>query len=79
MNPRYAIGQQYWTRGKGSRLCTVIDIHTTYNVAGNVVKLRYVATHEFMGQVVTDSDVPELSITMGLVQVRDKNEREEIR
>lgn len=67
MNPRFQIGQQYNTRGAFPRLCTVTDIHTTYNSKGEFVKLRYVATHEFMGQTVTESDVVETSIAMGAV------------
>jgi hypothetical protein len=62
---RYAIGTQYTTRRKFPRKCTVVDIHTTINHAGNIVKVRYVATHEFMGQTITDSDVIETTITMG--------------
>ena len=63
--PRYAIGQQFTTRGKARRLCTVVDILTTYNSAGECVDIRYVATHEFMGQVVTDRTVTETTIAMG--------------
>lgn len=65
MNPRFQIGQQFNTRGKFPRLCTVVDILTTYNSKGELVKLRYVAIHTFMGQVVTESDVVETTIAMG--------------
>lgn len=64
---KYQIGTTFATRGKHSKLCTVTDIHRTYNSQGELVKLRYVATHEFMGQVVTDYDVPETTIAMGHV------------
>lgn len=63
----YAIGTQYKTRGKQPRLCTVVDILRTYNSANELVKTRYVAQHEFMGQVVTDRDVCATTIAMGLV------------
>lgn len=36
---------------------TVVDILTTTNSKGEVVSVRYVATHDFMGQTVTDSDI----------------------
>jgi hypothetical protein len=65
MTPRFSIGQQFTTRGKGSKLCTVTDILTTTNSKGEVVKIRYVATHEFCGQTVTDHDVLETTIAMG--------------
>lgn len=67
-SPKFSIGQQFKTRGKQSRLCTVVDILKTYNAAGEQVRLRYVATHEFMGKTVTDYDVPETTIAMGLAQ-----------
>lgn len=66
--PRFTIGQQYRTRGKAPRLCTVVDILRTYNARGDMVKLRYVATHDFLGQTITDHDVVETSIVMGLVE-----------
>jgi len=62
---RFTIGHQFKTRGKASRLCTVTDILRTYNAAGELVRIRYVATHEMMGQTVTDHDVCETSIMMG--------------
>lgn len=67
MTPRFQIGQKFKTRGQFPRLCTVTDIHTTYNSKGEFVKFRYVATHDFMGQTVTDSEVVETSIAMGVV------------
>lgn len=63
--PRFSIGTQYLTRGKHPRLCTVTDVLRTYNSAGELVRLRYVATHEFMGQTLTDSDVCDTTIAMG--------------
>jgi len=62
---RYPIGWQFKTRGKHPRVCTVTDILRTYNAAGDMVELRYVATHELMGQTVTDRSVCETTIAMG--------------
>lgn len=67
MTPRFQIGQQFNTRGKFPRLCTVTDILTTYNSKGEFVELRYVATHQIAGQTVTDRNVIETSIAMGAV------------
>jgi hypothetical protein len=41
-----------------------------------MVKFRYLATHEFMGQTVTDSDVCETTIAMGLVEAVRPKEHE---
>lgn len=68
MTPRFPIGTKYKTRGKFPRLCTVTDILTTYNSKGEFVKLRYVATHEFLGATITESDVVETTIAMGEVK-----------
>ena len=65
----FEIGQQFKTRGKAPRLCTIVDILKTYNSAGELVKTRYVATHEFMGRTVTDRDVCETTVAMGLIDV----------
>ena len=63
----YPIGTQFKTRGKVPRLCTVTDILKTYNSAGELVKIRYVAQHDFMGQKVNDYDVVATTIAMGLM------------
>jgi len=66
LTQRFPIGTRFALRGKGSRLATVVDVWRTYNLAGELVKLRYVATHEFAGQTVTDSDVVDTTIARGL-------------
>ncbi|WP_020472406.1 hypothetical protein [Zavarzinella formosa] len=63
--PRYKIGHQFLSRGKNPRLCTITDILATTNSKGDVVKIRYVATHEFMGQVLTDHDVCDAAVAIG--------------
>ena len=65
--PQFAIGQQFMTRCREPHLCTIIDVHKTYNAAGELVKYRYVATHEFMGQTLTDCEVPEAMVARGII------------
>ncbi len=65
--PKYKIGTRYKTRGKHPRICTVVNIHHTYDLNGELIKTRYVSEHEFLGQVVTDFDVPQVTIDMGLI------------
>lgn len=64
--PRFKIGSQFWSRGKVSHLCTITDILRTTNSAGELVKLRYVATHEFMGHLLEDNDVCETTIAISI-------------
>lgn len=67
MTPRFKIGQKYIPVGdKNKAIHTVVDIHTTMNSAGEVVRLRYVSTHEFCGQMVTDYDVSDTRIARGV-------------
>ena len=66
--PKFQIGQQFKTRGKHPRLCTVRDILKTYNSKGEMVKVRYVATHKLMGQEIADYDVVGTTIALGLIQ-----------
>lgn len=68
MEPRFPIGTKFKTAGKHPRLCTVIDILKTYNSMGDLVSIRYVATHDFSGQMVTDRDVVDATIARGLIQ-----------
>lgn len=64
--PKFSIGTKFKTRGKTPRLCTVIDVLRTFNSANELVSIRYVATHEFLGQIVSSKDVCETTIAMGL-------------
>ncbi|WOB06508.1 hypothetical protein [Piscinibacter gummiphilus] len=66
----YPIGTKFARRVSAKRtdVCTVVDIHRTYNNAGELVKTRYVATHEFLGQVVTDHDVVAVTIARNLIE-----------
>jgi hypothetical protein len=64
----HPIGTQFMSRCKHPLLCTVVDVLTTRNSAGDIVKVRYVAVHEFMGRVVADHDVTHTAISMGKVQ-----------
>lgn len=68
MEVRFTIGTRFKTRGKNPKVCIIADILKTYNNAGELVKIRYVATHDFLGQVVTDSDVCDTTIAMGLIK-----------
>ena len=66
--PRFPVGTTFKPVGrKHAKVCTVTDIHTTTNLAGEFVKLRYVATHDFLGQTLSDTDVIETTIARGLI------------
>ncbi|WP_395350072.1 hypothetical protein [Variovorax sp. UC122_21] len=67
MKHRFPIGTQYWTRGKHSRLCTVVAQLTTKDEHGCVVWIRYTTQHEFLGQKVDNHDVVDPTIAMGLL------------
>lgn len=64
----YPIGTEFVTRGKHPLLCEVVDFHVTRNLAGEIVRERYVATHQFCGQTVTDYEVVAVTIARGLVE-----------
>ena len=68
MTPRFKIGTNYTPVGK-NYVCTVTDVLTTRNSKGEVVKIHYEATHEFMGQTLTEHDVLETTIARGLLDV----------
>lgn len=65
---RFPVGTTFQPVGK-RYAATVIDYHVTRNLAGEIVRTRYVATHEFMGQTVADCDVAETTIARGLIAI----------
>lgn len=68
LTARFPIGTQYLSSGKRKDVCTVVDILKTYNNAGELVKIRYVATHPLLGQPVYDYDVVDTTIAMRLTE-----------
>jgi hypothetical protein len=68
MKPQHKIGEQFIRRSsKRKDVETIIDILTTTDSKGDVVKIRYVALHNFCGQPVIDNDVLQSTITMGKI------------
>ena len=60
---------KYIKRGdKQKHVRTVIDCHKTYNLAGELVKTRYVSSHKFCGQDLLEYDVVQPTIGIGLIQ-----------
>jgi hypothetical protein len=66
--PLFPIGTTYMDRTRTrSDIATVIDILTTYNSKKEVVKIRYISTHNFLGQQVLNTDVIENTIARNLI------------
>lgn len=66
------IGTKYIpVRGKKAtpHVHTVIDIYKTYNANGELVRTSYVATHDFLGQAVTEYDIPAATIARGVANL----------
>jgi hypothetical protein len=73
------IGTKFIRRGtKRKDVETVVDILTTTNSLGEIVAVRYVSTHDFMGQKVTDSDIVSATILRGEMVALEKPENMEI-
>ncbi len=67
---KFPVGTKFTLRGKtrkGDREATVVDYHVTRNLAGDVVKSRYVAQYDFCGQTMTDSDIVGTTIARNLL------------
>lgn len=69
MRAKFQIGTKYKTRGKMSRICTVVDILRTYNNAGELTSVRYISSYEFLGQTMLDRDVMETTILRGQINL----------
>ena len=64
----YPVGTVFKPIGKHSKESTVVDIYTTRNLKGEIVKTRYVCQHEFLGQTVTNYDVVAVTIARGFIK-----------
>lgn len=64
---KYKIGTKFIPRGKGKNLRTVVDFYTTFNIKGELVKERYVTTHDLLGHKVYDYGVVQTTIDMGTI------------
>jgi hypothetical protein len=68
MNTNFPIGTKYIKRNSRQDVCTVVDILTTFNAAGDIVSTTYIAEHEFCGQMVRERDVVRTTIAMGEIK-----------
>lgn len=62
--PKFPVGTRFTRR---HNVCTVVDVYTTRNLAGEFIRDRYVATHLFLGRPLQEFDIPENSVAMGLI------------
>ncbi len=63
---RFPVGTKFKPIGK-TYVCTVTDFLVTKNLAGEVVKICYVATYTYCGQPSTMRDVTETTIARGIL------------
>lgn len=67
--PRFAPGTQYLPAGqKRPKIHTVTDVFTTRNLAGELVSIKYVSEHDFLGQKLKGYDIADATIARGLVK-----------
>ena len=62
-----SIGTKFKTAGKHPRLCEVVEIHTTRDSCGGLVKVEYVARHEIAGTPVIEHGIPAATIIRGMI------------
>lgn len=68
----YPIGTKFTPRGKNNREHTIIDTLRTYDSNNRLVRFRYVATKQIMGQTVTDYNVVHTTIELALAYEKNK-------
>lgn len=65
----YPNGTTFIKRGRKNKAnWTVTDRLETFNRAGELVKVRYVATSNVLGQTITDNDLVAVTIARGLAE-----------
>ena len=60
-----SIGTKFATRHKVPKICTVVDILTTYNSKNEIVKTSYLCEHELNGQIIKSEEC-KTTIMMGM-------------
>lgn len=68
----YPIGTKFMSLGKHPYECTIVDVLKTYNSNNELIKVGYNATHEFLGQIVTEHNLPSASIARGIFALKEK-------
>jgi hypothetical protein len=69
--PRFPIGTRYLPVGKKHTTDrTVIDILKTYNAAGELVRVEYVGSYQFLGQVMTEL-VGDATVARGIWRLNE--------
>lgn len=63
---RFPVGLKFTPLGRYPQENTITDQYTTTNSKGEVVGIKYAATHLFCGQTVTSHDVADAAIARGL-------------
>ena len=69
---KYPIGTKYLPMGKHAKVCTITECFKTYDSKGNLVKISYQSTHDFLGQAVINNDVCATTIARGIYNLKDK-------
>ena len=67
-NAQFEIGMKFSRKvGKRTQEETIVDIYTTTNGKGEVVRICYACAHEYMGQMVVDHDVCQATIARAVL------------
>lgn len=75
---KYSIGTKFIPNRKVKIIHTVVDFNTTYNIMGELVKERYVTSHDMCGQKVYNDDVVQTTIDMStIIDGHDNNKENE--
>ena len=72
-NYYYAIGTTFKKVGrKHTQVETIVDVLFTRNLKGDLVRIRYISEHEFLGQKIKDCDVIHTTVSRGLIENKGK-------
>lgn len=63
----YPLGTKFHIGGVEKKVHTVVDIEVTFNINGELKDVKYIATHNFLGQQIK-SRHSETGIARGLIE-----------
>lgn len=70
MTATFEIGTEFLSSGKHPHHCTVDEVFKTYNSKGELCRVTYLVSHQFVGQRVSEHDVCAVTIARGVDRLK---------
>lgn len=66
--PRFLLGTRFQTLERFPKTCMITDILRTYNLSGELVEVRYIGEHAYLGQKV-EAAYMDIQVAKGICRL----------